>query len=664
MAISQYPSSKSNISLLSRYPQGSDISILNVSYHYPRRDEDTGKYNKDFIVILYKDNITGEKGHEIIYEPRYRFYKANDDVQLDHNMFYIEKEKVHQLECKFSDLQRTIAEETGNIDFFYDNIKAGNRRANRALHTIPSIFSSDTNIEDHYRARFAQEYINDVKPVTKGYFDIEADTKRMRGDFPQMGECPINAVSYIDDKTNTVNVFLLRDIYGDNPLIEEFEKNFSTQQSSQLLFKELQEFMISNVGGLEKAKKFHVDNLNFQFMFYNEEIELIKDLFRVINRNSPDFMLAWNMAFDVPYIIERLYTLGVDPALIISSPAYTEKYATYYIDEQHRNEYELRGDYYDIASDTVYLDQLIQFASRRKGQAAFPNFKLDTAADIITKGAVRKLDYSHITTNIADLPYLDYKTFVFYNIMDTVAQKCIEESVQDIDYIYNVCTLNDTRYSKGHRQTVYLTNRTRKFFYANGYILGNNCNTGESVKFPGAIVGDPTHNSDYAKVKEGDQVYNLVDNCDDFDFKSLYPSITREHNMAPDTIIGKILIDDPVHKYENPYHSEQYDRGGQFIEDLTTQNPLEFCKRWLHLAGFRELLEDIDEYYQTHIPLMQQNIYNNNGMIVPFVTRPNAPSDLKMKPFGYLEEGEKVKPFMVYDKDKEQYIKTTLGNIL
>ena len=653
------------MSLLSYYPKGSDITILNATYHRRQQNQDTGKWDPDFMVVSYKDNANNTKGHEIIYEPTYRFYKAKDDVLIKHNMFYIEKNKVEPIECKYTDLAKTIAEITGNLDFFYENKKSGNYRANKALHTIPNIFSSDANIEDHYRARFAQEYTNEVVKVTKGYFDIEADTKRMEGDFPEMGECPINAVSYIDDKTNTVNVFLLRDIEGDNPLIEEFEtNNFSDQYKANMLFRELQDFITDNVGGKEQAKKYGVDNLNFEFMFFNDEIQLLITLFQVINKNCPDFMLAWNMAFDIPYIIERCYRLGIDPAIVLSAANYIEKYATYYIDEQHKNEYELRGDYYDIAADTVYIDQLVQFASRRKGQAAFPNFKLDTAADIITKGNVRKLNYSHITTNISELPYKDYKTFVFYNIMDTIAQKCIEVTVEDVDYIFATCVTNDTRYSKGHRQTVYLTNRARKFFYDMGYILGNNCNTGEKTPFPGAMVGDPTHNSDYAKKRSSfGEIFNIVDNSDDFDFKALYPSIDREHNLAPNTIIGKILIDNKVHKYENPYHNEDYDRGGQFIEDLVTGNSLEFGKRWFNFAGFREMLEDIDEYYQMNIPIINNRVYDDRGFYVPFTIRPNAQDEM-MRPFGYLEDDEMIKPFQTYDDTKISYISNILNKCI
>ena len=637
------------MALIPRYPKGSDLTLLNVSYHRSVKDEETGKYLKDYVVILYKDNNTNQKYHETIYEPTYEFYKANEGVPVQYNMFYIEKEKVHPVECKFRDLEKTIAELTGNEEFFYENCRSGNRRANRALHTIPSIFSSDVHIEDHIRARFARDYTNKVIPLNKGYFDIEVDTIHMEKDFPEFGECPVNAISYIDDATNTVYVFLLRDVLGENPLIQEFENNFSNERSAQALFKELQEFIVQSVSGQEKAEKFKVDKLNFQFMFYDDESQMLIEFFRVINSTCPDFLMAWNMPFDVPYLHARCYALGLDPNIVMSKQNHEEKYANYFIDMEHKNVYELRGDYYDIACDTVYLDQLVQFASRRKGQAAFPNFKLDTAANIITKGAVRKLDYSNITTSLTKLPYIDYKTFVFYNIMDVINQKCIEESVNDIEYIFSTCLINDTRYSKGHRQTVYLTNRARKHFYNMGYIMGNNVNTGDSVPFAGALVGDPTHNSDYSKLRIDDQVYNISDNCDDFDFKSLYPSIIREHNLASNNIIGKIKIDNPVHKFENPYHEDMYDRGGQFIEDLMVKNYLEFGKRWLHLASIRELLEDIEEYFNIiEMPSRPVNIYTEKG-IKPFELYPKAQdktikneTDTRIKPFIMNKFGDDI----------------------
>ena len=384
------------MAMIQGYPEGSDITILDCFYTYPKQDEE-GKYSDDLMTILYKDNITGRKGHQIIRKPDYEYYITKDDIQIDHPLLFIEKEKVNPVRVEYSKLLKDIAERTDNTQFYYNNLQMRNARANRELHTLYNIFNSDTDIADHYRFRFSKEYTNEQKPISKAYFDIEVDTINMKGDFPEMGECPINAVSYIHG--NQVYSFLLRN--PDNPLIAEFENSINAD-----LFKELDDFIIENVGGRKAAERYGLGNLEYQFLFYDEELRMIQDLFMLINQQEPDFLLAWNMAFDVPYIMERLIEMGIDPADIMCHPSFTkgERVAKYYIDERHATTYEARGDRYTVSSHTVYLDQLIHFASRRKGQSAFPDFKLDTAGSIIA--GVRKLDYSHITTSIAKLPYL------------------------------------------------------------------------------------------------------------------------------------------------------------------------------------------------------------------------------------------------------------------
>lgn len=628
--------------LIQGHSEGSDLSLLDVRYRYPRKISEN-KWADDFINIVYKDNNTGVKHHQIISKPDYEYYIAKDNIQLDHNLLFIEKENVDKIIVPYSDLLKDIAERTNRERFFYDNLRTGNPKTNQKLHTMYNVFNSDMNIEDHYRFRFGKTYQNKpIFPLTKAYFDIEADTINMIGDFPEMGECPINAISYIFG--NKATSFLLRN--PDNPLIEEFEKSID-----QDLFNELNQFIIDNVGGIKQAEKFNVHNLEYEFVFYDDEVNLIMDLFKLINLNEPDFLLAWNMAFDIPYIIERLKKLGIDPRDIMCHPSFAknERVVEYFIDERHKSEYEARGDRYDISSHTVYLDQLIHFASRRKGQAQFPNFKLDTAGSIIAK--VRKLDYSHITTELSKLPYLNYKVFVFYNIMDTIVQKCIEEKVKDIDYIYTKCLTNNTRYDKGHRQTVYLTNRATKDFYNDGFIIGNNINKqAKKIEFEGALVGDPTHNSDYSKVKLYNQILNIAKNMLDFDYKALYPSCALQDNMESNTIIGKIEIPNKVYEYENPFNKKLYERSGNYIEDLISENIIEFCHRWLHYASFMEWIDDLNYYFRSiECPPASMGL---NKLFIRY------DSNVRPRLFDRLEKDEPVKLFMRIPKplDYSSYI--------
>jgi len=590
-------------------PQGSDLTIMNTMYIYPRRDQQTGKYSKPVLEMVYKDNRTGQKKLAEIENPDYEFYITNDNVNVEYNQLFIPKDQIHKVNCKYGELEKTIAELTGNLEFFYDNLKNKNGRANKFLHTHPKVFMSDTNIEDHYRFRFSNLYQNNIIPVTKSYFDIEADTINMRGDFPELGECPINAVSIIFEHINKTYTFLLRN--PDNPLIQQFENSINSN-----LFVELKDFIRDAVGGAEKEIKFGLDKMEYEFIFYDEEIRLIQDLFILINQIQPDFVLAWNMAFDIPYIIERLKNLGYNPAEIMTHPDFKYKQAEYFVDERMRDLFAERGDFAYISSYSIFIDQLIQFASRRKSQSAFKSFRLDDIGESIVN--VKKLNFKHITTDIAQLPYLDYKTFVFYNIMDTIVQKCIENKTADIDYIFGKCIINNTRYHKGHRQTVYLTNRGTKEFFNDGFVIGNNNNRGNEKppKFPGALVGDPSRISDYAKIRLHGIPINVFDNLDDYDYKSLYPSIMREFNIAPHTQIGRVEINNPVHDKENRFNYEHYNRGGSFIDDLQTQSYLEFCTRWFHLGDYLSIIKDIEEYFtKVRISMRPYRIYNTNGRI-------------------------------------------------
>ena len=198
------------------------------------------------------------------------------------------------------------------------------------------------------------------------------------------------------------------------------------------------------------------------------------------------------------------------------------------------------------------------------------------------------------------LPWLAFKRFVFYNIFDVVVQYCIETKTQDLEYIYTKCLVNNTSYKKGHRQTVYLINRMTKEFDAMGYIIGNNINkwNEEPDKFAGALVGDPLHTNDYAKMKINGVPIMVCETLQDYDYKSLYPSIDLENNIAPNTQVGRIVIDKQIYDHENVYNNPKYQRGGEFVENMVTDNIIEFCHRWFHFAGFMELLEDIKEFNQ------------------------------------------------------------------
>lgn len=580
--------------LIGQYPKGYELSLLNTIYHYPYKDK--GQWQPGAIDLIIKDNVSGEKFLETIVNPSYEYYLLLDNKVIpDYTLEYAMKEDCKCVIVPYQQLQKDIAERLGVLNQFYDNLRNGNRDANKRLCNYnPRVLMSDMDIEDNIRFQFAHTYANPYMKPTKSYLDIEADTINCKGDFVELGECPINAVSFIDDQSLVIHSFLLRN--DKNPLIAKFE----AESKSSALHRRLKSFLIDAVGGPDQAEKYRVNKMEVEFHFYDEadELTMLKHLFNYINNIKPDFVLAWNMAFDVPYIIQRIINLGENPKNVMCHPDFRYKEVKYMIDERNQFKYEERNDFAKISSYSVWLDQMIHFASRRKGQAAIANYKLDYIGQITC--GVKKLDYSHITRNLAELPYKDYETFVFYNIMDTIVQYCIEYKVNDIDSAYNNVLLNNTRWSKIYRQTVYLKNRAAKFYYANDFIIGNNVNANTpKVSFPGAFVADPKLNSDYSKRRINGRPVSIFDNLDDFDYKSLYPSITSEFNMSRSTLIAHVNIPNKVYEFENRFHRDdiKWKREAQFMDDLQSHNWIEFFHRWFHFAGYEEMYDDVIEYF-------------------------------------------------------------------
>ena len=225
------------------YPMGSDITIMNTYYQYPVY-QDGKKLSDDFLVLVYKNNSTGNLHHKILFKPTYTYYKCKEGIEPDYNLLFIEKDKVEEVNVPFTDLEKSIAEETDEMEFFKSNLANHDRRANAKLHTNPRIFFSDVNIEDHYRFKFAQMYTNDIRRLNKSFFDIEVDGRFIAGEFPEAGECPINAVSFHDEKSNTSYTFILRQ--KDNPLIGPFEEKI---KSGEFNLTYIRNFIRDCVGG-------------------------------------------------------------------------------------------------------------------------------------------------------------------------------------------------------------------------------------------------------------------------------------------------------------------------------------------------------------------------------------------------------------------------------
>lgn len=107
------------------------------------------------------------------------------------------------------------------------------------------------------------------------------------------------------------------------------------------------------------------------------------------------------------------------------------------------------------------------------------------------------------------------------------------------------------------------------------------------IKDSGVAKDFPETEINNKKVPKKVKVYK------DKDFTVPY-FLTEEVEYLPDYF--ETIKYDKFYTDENYNNNDSYNRAGNFIEDLVADNLLVFCTRWLHLAGFKEFLEDWDEY--------------------------------------------------------------------
>lgn len=609
------------MSLIPGYPVGSNISALNIIHHRPEQ-QSNGKWSKHRLAFLYKDLDTGEVHKLEIDKPTYEYFMVKDGCSVDGPRdLYSRVEDCEPVEVEFSKITRDIAVRTSNLDVFNENIRNGNGRANKMLHLHPKVRNSDMKLPHNFLYRFDKQYKNDIFKPTKAYFDIETDNNYLPDHmaFPSDGACPVNAITYLNEETEMVNVYVLVDRTNESSMkfLEEM------QDSGKAVVDELKDLCLNHVG--KELYNRSVSNLKYNIRIFEDEITLITTFFQTVNKDKPNLLMAWNIAFDLPFLIDRLTVLGVDPRLVICSPEFDHKVCSYSIDTDTLVP-TLKNDRYTISSYTTYIDQMVQFACRRKSDTSIGSYKLDNIGKMVCN--VEKLSWNHIAKTFKDFIVRDFKMFIFYNVVDVLVQKCIEDTCGDMDFLVAMSILNCTPFQEVYKQTVSLKNRATKEFYDSGFIIGNNHNLSNSKdSFPGAFVADGRLLNDYSKLKVSGNPISLYNNLDDYDYRSLYPNTIRQFNISASTQVGHIVMDGMEIENENPYNNPYYNRAGRFMEDYSTANHLIFGHRWLGLGSYEEVYEDILEYgkyYGLDDRTTKLNMFETDFEPLPLMVKDNG----------------------------------------
>lgn len=645
--------------------------LLDTIYHYPRKSTNY----TDALDIVYKDLKTGEKKLLTLEEPEMEIYFTKPEFRnYDHNQIVFEYEKLKPHLCRYKNILFEIAKEAGGnyATFAKQCFEKRNMQLMKNLFKYPYVFGADYDIENWYRIQWLIEYDHDnPKPLTKLYLDIEVDGIFIEG-VPVDGSVPVNMCTMVDPEENTVYTLLL----DTSQIVEEYlekYKNIPNEKAETIpglsfLRNKYNPDMYKNFINEkdEFIKTLHKDfdeiygDFDYKIFMYNDEKELLKDIFKLINTLKRDFVLIWNISYDIPYLIERIKKLGMKPEDVICHPDFKYKKCDFRKDT-YNFKVANKTNAFKCSSYSKYLCQMQSYAAIRKGQHELQSVRL---TDIAKREIMdEKLDFSDVG-DIKRVPYLDYSLAVKYNIKDVFLQHGIETKTNDITGLYFRSYSNCVEYDKVFKQLKFLDCRAFYEFYKQGFIIGNNTNIDYGIdnieeiynidddeneddddnekeskeekkdKFSGAIVADPVLNQNVGIMIFGKKSGYIFRNNIDMDFASMYPHIMIALNNSPRTMIGKLIIPNLPAKIENnltyknlrkdKVENIKFDAGKDFIDNMLCDDILTLGEKWFDLPSISEMAKMVEEefnvkektrinFHQEHLPVIVGDLFVKQG---------------------------------------------------
>jgi hypothetical protein len=601
--------------------------LLNVLHHNKAlwHEKWFGKGQCILIVEKVRDSLGNViKRVSKVENPTIKYYITAPAFQEEHTIaetsFPIEK--CDSYTSPIDQLDRHIAELTGQMDYYNETKGPGSKRRRRKLHDHRWVHGSDVNPCDHYIDRYIEKYkdcLDVSSPLDMAFADIEVDAIDIEG-FPDEHEAPapINLISYFYKPTKTLVQFALTEkgLPRPNPLVTEFIKNldvertlilahtnmkpltkaklFAPTNNEQKNLEEIVELMGLSPDGLklrdvpEVWKHCRCEEVDIQF--FDDEISLIRAfLTQVKDIDRPDMIGFWNLSFDANTILNRLRKANIDP-----EPEFTPKeflpwsLVDYQVDN-FKSDIADKGDTFTVIGWTAWIDQMLLYAALRKPEGKKESNTLDFTLN--AEIGENKLPYDG---NIKNFPYKDFRRFMHYGALDTVPLSTLEEKTEDISLAWSFSMVTRTRISKILKKTTSLRNLASYFFRDKGLVLSNNRNKNkervDTEKFEGAIVADPKLLR-FVGTEIGNHKSNRVfDDAVDFDATALYPSIIRAANTDPAAQFGRITY--PV---QDTQSIGEENGVGEPAIDLTVAwacgDPIEIGRSWFGLPGVGELID-------------------------------------------------------------------------
>ena len=433
----------------------SKLMYVNSIYHKPCAATDY----EDYLDIIYKDLETGQKYVETKKNPEIIAYLVKPEYRdYNYNKEYMEINKCDQYKVPIKDVNFWIAKQMGPqaVATVRNMIASGNRAAIQNLQKYRYVFGTDTDIRSFYMTHWLLEYENDLhKELAYGAADIETDAIK-HPTFASNGEVPILCATFVSEIDRQVHTFVYR-------AKDNLEQIARVEDHADEFVEECHRCFDESYGS----------DFEYNLYFFDKELDMIKAYYQVINDSNIDILYYWNgNSFDNPYIKARIEILGGDPAEIVSHPDFKVK--EFKITKDTKN-FQVVNKRDWVSTSTYYqtVDHMLSYTQLRKGSVTLRTNKLNDIAK--QEIGDTKLDYSE-TGNIRTLPYLDFWTYLIYNIKDVLLEIGIERKTTDLQAYYIRSYSSSCPYEFIFAQTKFLQSRMYYEYQLENIVPWNNIN--------------------------------------------------------------------------------------------------------------------------------------------------------------------------------------------
>jgi len=257
---------------------------------------------------------------------------------------------------------------------------------------------------------------------------------------------------------------------------------------------------------------FKTDDETIKVNEYEDESQLLYDFVNYFKQNQPDIITGWNIRlFDMPYVINRLKELDIDPRQLSPWNILKDKK----IDKGGKEYlvYDIIGisivDYYELYKTFTYVNQ--------------ESYRLDHIAWV--ELGERKISYNEYES-ISDFYTKNFQKFIEYNIKDVLLVERLEQKMKLMELAVALA------YSAGvNFNDVFSQVRTWDVIIYN-HLLRKNI-----VVPPKKISSKDTQ---YAGAYVKEPIIGMHNWVVSFDIASMYPSSIMQYNISPETFIEQI----------------------------------------------------------------------------------------------------------------------------